>query len=118
MSGVKLYRKGEMTFEPYGDVIERSAISRLAGTEVSNTMGAGIVRLDGASISWTVLYDEFIVTLEGNFRLRVGDTVYDTGPGDVLWIPENTALHYEGDGATVFYVLYPVDWKERSGGSK
>ena len=33
------------------------------------------------------------------------------GPGDVLWIPENTSLHYEGDGATVFYALSPVDWK-------
>ena len=47
--------------------------------------------------------------------LRVGETVHDTGPGDVLWVPAGTALHYEGEGATVFYALHPVDWKTRAG---
>ena len=77
------------------------------------TMGADIARFDDCSIAWTVLYDELIVTLEGKFRLRVGDEVFDTVPGDVLWVPKGTALAYEGDGATVFYALDPVDWRTR-----
>ncbi|MER8587053.1 AraC family ligand binding domain-containing protein [Mesorhizobium sp. M1338] len=70
-------------------------------------MGAGIARFDECSIAWTVLYDELIVTLEGNFRLRVGDEVFNCGPGDVLWVPENTPLHYEGTNAIVFYHCRP-----------
>ncbi|MER9949502.1 hypothetical protein [Mesorhizobium sp. M0047] len=35
-----------------------------------------------------VLYDELIMTLEGNSRLRVGDEVFNCGAGDVLWVPE------------------------------
>ncbi len=111
MNDVLLFRKADRTFEPYGNDPARAAISRLVGPEISRSMGAGIARFDDCSIAWTVLYDELIVTLEGTFRLRVGDTVHEAGPGDVLWIPENTSLHYEGDGATVFYALSPVDWK-------
>ena len=36
-------------------------------------------------------------------------------PGDVIWLPENTPLKYEGDKATVFYALHPVDWRRRHG---
>lgn len=58
-----------------------------------------------------MLYDEVIVVLEGRFRLRVGARLFEAEPGDVIWIPENTALEYEGERATVFYALHPVDWK-------
>jgi ethanolamine utilization protein EutQ len=113
MSKVLHYRKADRVFEAYGDDAARASISRLVGPEVSRSMGAGVARFDDCSIAWTVLYDELIVTLEGLFRLRVGDEVFDCGPGDVLWVPEGTALHYEGQGATVFYALSPVDWRSR-----
>jgi ethanolamine utilization protein EutQ len=53
--------------------------------------------------------------LEGNFRLRVGSEVYDAGPGDLIWIPENTPLRYEGEKARICYALFPVDWRKRHG---
>lgn len=110
MNSVVHFAKSGRTFEAYGDSSGKASISRLVGTELSTSMGAGVARFDGVSISWTVLYDELIVTLEGLFRLRVGDTVFECHPGDVLWIPKDTPLHYEGEGATVFYALSPVDW--------
>ncbi|KAF1054177.1 MAG: Ethanolamine utilization protein EutQ [Stenotrophomonas maltophilia] len=114
MTTVRHFPLAEQTFQPYsGHPLERAAISRLIGTEDSQTMGAGLARFDACSISWTVLYDELIVVLEGRFRLRLGDRVVDAVPGDVIWVPENTPLAYEGDGATVFYALYPVDWQAR-----
>lgn len=114
MTDVVHFKKSERLFEAYGDDPRKAAISRLVGPELSKTMGAGIARFDDCSIAWTVLYDELIVTLEGNFRLRVGDRVHDTVPGDVLWVPKGTALAYEGNGATVFYALDPVDWRTRT----
>ncbi|MDQ0322908.1 ethanolamine utilization protein EutQ [Pararhizobium capsulatum DSM 1112] len=108
------FKRSERVFEPYGDDPRRATISRLVGPELSTTMGAGIARFDACSIAWTVLYDELIVTLEGRFRLRVGEEVFDTVPGDVLWVPKGTELAYEGEGATVFYALDPVDWRTRT----
>ncbi len=115
MSGIVHFKSSERVFEPYGDASGRASISRLVGPEVSGSMGAGVARFDGCSIEWMVLYDELIVCLEGTFRLRVGDAVHECTVGDVLWIPENTPLRYEGDGATVFYALSPVDWRQRAG---
>ena len=114
MADVVHFRRSDLAFEPYGDDCERASISRLVGPELSKTMGAGIARFDDCSIAWTVLYDELIVTLEGRFRLRVGQEVFETVPGDVLWVPKGTALAYEGEGATVFYALDPVDWRTRA----
>lgn len=114
MADVAHFKQSERAFEAYGDDPKRATISRLVGPELSKTMGAGVARFDHCSITWTVLYDELIVTLEGNFRLRVGEQVFDTTPGDVLWVPKGTELAYEGEGATVFYALDPVDWKTRA----
>ncbi|MBN9235868.1 ethanolamine utilization protein EutQ [Mesorhizobium hungaricum] len=114
MSVVVHFKSSDRVFEPYGESSDKASISRLVGPGLSKSMGAGVARFDGCSIAWTVLYDELIVTLEGTFRLRVGDAVHECAPGDVLWIPAHTPLHYEGDGATVFYALSPVDWRQRA----
>lgn len=112
MSTAKLYKKSEMTFDPYGSDPGRASISRIVGLETSSTIGAGIATFDHTSIEWTVLYDEVIVCLKGVFRLHVGEEVFEAGPGDVIWIPEYTSVKYAGEGAEVFYTLYPVDWTE------
>lgn len=115
MSKVTLFQRDTMSFEPFGEQGGGSgSIARLVGPQLSKTMGAGLARFDNVSIEWTILYDELIFTLEGAFTLRVGEHVYETRPGDVLWIPANTPLRYEGCGATVFYALAPVDWRERN----
>ena len=113
MSEVKLFKASERTFEPYGGPPGEATIARLIGPEISHSMGAGVATFDDCSIAWTVLYDEVIVVLEGAFSLRVGRHIHDLGPGDVIWIPENTPIHYEGKGARVFYALSPVDWRRR-----
>jgi ethanolamine utilization protein EutQ len=115
-AGIIHLKAGEMAFEPYGGPPGSAAIARLVGPEQSRTMGAGVATFDGCSIEWTVLYDEVIVVLEGTFRLRIGEAgerTIEARPGDVIWLPENTALGYEGDKAKVFYALYPVDWRKR-----
>ncbi|MCY1259484.1 Ethanolamine utilization protein EutQ [compost metagenome] len=115
MSDVIHFSRPELQFQPYGgQPAERAAICRLIGPADSQTMGAGMARFDGCSIEWTVLYDELIVVIEGNFRLRLADRVIDARPGDVIWVPERTPLAYEGEKATVFYALYPVDWQARN----
>jgi len=109
------FRKSEMNFAAFGGPPGSATIARLVGPEMSKSMGAGIATFDGCSIEWTVRYDEVIVVLEGTFRLVVGSETYACAPGDVVWIPENTPLKYEGDKAKVFYALHPVDWRQKHG---
>lgn len=113
MAEVRHFKRGAMRFEAYGGPPGAATIARLVGPEVSRTMGAGLATFDGCSIEWTVLYDEVIVVLDGLFRLRLGARLVEAGPGDVIWIPEGTALRYEGERATVFYALHPVDGRTR-----
>ena len=109
------FRKSAMDFVAFGGPPGTATIARLVGPEMSKTMGAGIAIFDGCSIEWTVLYDEVIVVLEGTFRLVVGSEALVCAPGDVVWIPENTPIKYEGDKAKVFYAVHPVDWRQKHG---
>jgi ethanolamine utilization protein EutQ len=112
---IQHFKSSERSFDHFGGPPGRAEIARLVGPELSQTMGAGLAKFDDCSIEWTVLYDELIVVLEGTFRLQVGGETYVCAPGDVLWIPENTPLRYEGERSTVFYAVYPVDWRQRHG---
>ncbi|HEY3146555.1 MAG TPA: AraC family ligand binding domain-containing protein [Dongiaceae bacterium] len=114
-SKVVHYRKSDMNFTAYGGPPGKATIARLVGPDMSKTMGAGLATFDGCSIEWTVLYDELIVVLEGTFRLVVGKETHFCTPGDVVWIPEATPIRYEGDKSTVFWALYPVDWRQHHG---
>src|SRR5689334_8070205 len=115
MKKARQFKASGMAFAAFGGPPGKATIARLVGPEMSKTVGAGIAIFDGCSIEWTVLYDEAIVVLEGTFRLVVGSETYSCAPGDVIGIPENTPLKYEGDKAKVFYTLYPVDWRQKHG---
>lgn len=118
MSAVIHHKAKSITFETFGGPPGTAKIARLIGPEQSKTMGAGIAVFDGCSVEWTLLYDEAVVVLEGTFRLRYGPgykKVLEAGPGDVVWLPDKTPLKYEGEGAKIFYTVYPVDWKAKHG---
>lgn len=99
-------------FVPWGHDAPHSKLGRLIGSANSQTMGVGYMNIDsGDSIQWTVLYDEVLIVTAGQFRLRLMGRTIDAGPGDVFWIPKGTPLSYEGEGAQVVYVIYPVNWR-------
>lgn len=55
--------------------------------------------------------DEFIWTLEGMFRVRLGDDLIEASPGSFVFIPRNTAHTWQnvGDGPLRFLaVLVPA----------
>jgi ethanolamine utilization protein EutQ len=115
MTQVIHFPRTEMNFAPYGAPGDDAGITRLVGPELSATMGVGVARFNECSIEWTVLYDEAIIVLEGEFHLRLQDRLVIGKPGDVIWVPANTPLRYEGKHAVVCYTLYPVDWRARHG---
>lgn len=108
---VLVFHEKEMTYvgEP------TSTLARVVGIETAKTMGAAFATFDNCSVEWTVRYDEVVYVIEGTFRLKVNGEARECHAGDVLWIPENTPLIYEGEGAKVLFVISPGDWRERHG---
>ncbi len=115
MSKAQVIRHGDLTFTHRGGPPGYAEVARAVGTDISNSMAAGFARFDGCQISWTLLYDEVAVVLEGVFRVRTPDGVLEGEKGDVLWLPEGTELQYEGEEAMIFYAVQPGNWKEIHG---
>ncbi len=105
---VQLFRKADQPFDLNTD--SKASVLALVNVSNSDTMGAGIGIFDaGCNVSWTVTYDEVLFIHDGNFKLRVGEDVYNAGPGDTLWIPADTPLVYDAPGrVTFFYAVSPV----------
>lgn len=108
----KLIRASSLNFQHRGGPPGEAAVARAVSTDLSATMGAGVARFDACSIAWTVLYDEVVYVIDGVFRLVTKDGVLEGQPGDIIWIPEGTELKYEGEHASIFYAVYPGNWKE------
>ena len=106
---VQLFRQSDQPF----DLANNNKASVLALVNVSNstTLGAGIGIFDaGCQMPWIVTYDEVLFIHQGNFKLRVGEDVYNAGPGDCLWIPAGTKLVYDApERVTFFYAISPVE---------
>jgi ethanolamine utilization protein EutQ len=127
MGKIRHFRAADIEMESFGGPPGIAMIARLIGPEISTSMGAGLATFDDCSIEWTVLYDEVIVVLEGRFRLRTGvnfEESVEAAPGDVIWLPENTPVKYEGDSARIFYAPlsrrlekapYPLIWNSGHG---
>ena len=88
---IKLFKKTDQTFTPNNG----GAVLGLVNTAFSDNLGAGIGTFEDCAIEWTVTYDEVLFVLDGILTIRVGDDAFSAGPGDVLWIPKDTALVYE-----------------------
>ncbi len=108
----KLISSTSLDFAHRGGPPGHSEVARAVGGELSSTMAAGVARFDACSIAWTVLYDEVVYVIDGVFRLVTGGEVLEGHAGDIIWIPKGTELKYEGEQASIFYAVYPGNWKE------
>jgi len=75
-------------------------------------MTAGIMSWSSVdSFPWTLDYDEVDLVLEGTLQLGIDGRVLEGGPGDIVYIPKGSRIHFgTPDRVRVFYVTYPADW--------
>lgn len=104
----------ETAFNHRGGPPGYAAVCRTVGDTLSDTMGAGFARWEGAEVTWTVLYDEVIFVIEGELEVSAAGEFHRITPGQMLWIPKGTELVYGGH-ALFGYALYPGNWKEMVG---
>lgn len=87
-------------------------ISRAIGTEHSETIGGGLLKLNQCSFDWKVRYDEVVYVLHGEIEMISEDEVKVGRQGDIFFLANGTPITYKTDNeAVVFYTLYPVNWK-------
>ncbi len=106
MSGVKLFRKADQDLTPN----ERGgAFCSVINPAISDAMGGGIGAFEDCAFESTVTCDEVLFIHQGEMTLRVGGDDYRAGPGDIVWIPNDTSLVYIAEAkVTFFYAVFPA----------
>ena len=108
---------GDLSFQPrfaYGD---QAQIAEVTGSGEGTVLGTGFARFAEASIPWTVQYDEVLLVIEGKVTVRTATGDFEAGPRDCIWLPKGTELHYESEGALVFYAIHPSNWASSDEGA-
>jgi len=106
-----LIKKENIEFIHRGGPPGKSFVGRTVSDDMSSTMAAGIASFDACSIPWTVLYDEIVYVISGVFRLVMENETIEGVAGDTIFIEKGTSFNYEGDEASIFYAVYPGNWK-------
>ncbi len=112
-SGIIGIKTSTVKLEPF-EGREDVKLKDITTLEEAPRMGCGIMELtDGASFEWTLTYDEYDIVLEGNLEIEIDGRVVAGGPGDVIYIPKGSHIHFQTpDRAKYAYTVYPANWQE------
>ncbi|MCQ4720748.1 cupin domain-containing protein, partial [Flavonifractor plautii] len=65
---------------------------------------------------WTLRYDEMDYVLSGRLDIRIGGETVSAGPGELIYIPQNSSIQFSVTGhARFLYFVYPADWQSQGG---
>lgn len=116
-SGALLIHTADVQTEPFQGR-QDVRVYDLTTLEEAPNMGAGLMELlDGADFEWTLTYDEYDYVMEGELQIVLDSGTVLTGrPGDVLFIPKNTHIHFRTPDRTRYvYFVYPANWQQTAG---
>ena len=107
--GIKTSQVALEPFEGRSDVL----LADVTTLEEAPRMGCGIMELkDAASFEWTLTYDEYDIVLEGTLEIEIDGRVVSGGPGDIIYIPKGSHIHFQTPNRTRYaYFVYPADWQ-------
>ena len=113
MSGVKLYRREDQDFSFKGDSSVNGYVpaSYLAFANAGNSaaMGGGLAVFGaGSHLETKIDNDELLFIHLGKLEIKIGDELFQAGPGDTFWIPKDTPLTYIAEeDVWFFFAVYP-----------
>ena len=109
----RIMKYGGADFQPRFEYGDQAQAAHLCGAADGSELGAGLVRLTGAKIPWTVKYDEIILVLEGSFSVVTDQGVLVAEKMDSIWLPAGTKLEYQAEEALLFYAIHPSNWADK-----
>jgi len=95
---------------PTGAVTTFKAMAEACGGELTAIEGAAAPG-EGPPLHVHRSQDELIYTLEGTYRVKLGDRLFDAPPGSFIFIPRGTAHTWQNIGETTarfFAALMPA----------
>lgn len=112
-SGIIGIKTSSVRLEPF-EGREDVRLKDVTTLEEAPRMGCGIMELkDGASFAWTLTYDEYDIVLEGTLEIEIDGRIVSGGPGDVIYIPKGSRIHFQTPSYTKYvYTVYPANWQE------
>lgn len=82
--------------------------------EQSPRLGAGIMEMTDTTFPWTLNYDEMDYVVEGRLDIRINGQTVSAGPGELIYIPRGSRIHFSVTGhARFLYFVYPADWQSQ-----
>lgn len=94
--------------EPGQDVFGADVVTSQDGSPVA----AGFLTLTRGCFPWTLTYDEIQYVVEGELHIGQPEGIVIGRPGDVVYIPKNTAITFGTPSwAKFFYATFPADWE-------
>ena len=94
--------------EPGQDVFGADVVTSADGSPVA----AGFLTLTRGCFPWTLTYDEIQYVVEGELHIGLPAATVVGRPGDVLYIPKDTAITFGTPSwAKFFYATFPADWE-------
>ena len=89
------------------------ALKDVVTLEEAPRMGCGIMELDHTSFEWALTYDEYDLVLEGTLEIEIDGRVVTAGPGQIIYIPKNSHIHFQTPDKTRYaYFVYPANWAD------
>lgn len=110
-SGIIGIKTSTVKCEPFEQ--DGVALKDLVTLEEAPRMGAGVMELDHTSFEWTLTYDEYDMVIEGELEIEIDGRIVRGGPGDIIYIPEGSHIHFQTPIFTRYaYFVYPANWQE------
>ncbi len=108
----RVMRAKDHQFTPRFEYGDQAQVAVICGPDDGTALGTGMVRMQNASIPWTIKYDEVVLVLEGEITIRTTEGDLTAGPNDSIWLPKGTELTYISDSALLFYAVHPANWAD------
>ena len=110
-SGIIGIKTNTVRCEPFEQ--EGVKLKDVVSLEEAPRMGCGIMELDHTSFEWTLTYDEYDMVIDGNLEIEIDGRVISGGPGDIIYIPKGSHIHFQTPDRTRYtYFVYPANWQE------
>ena len=109
-SGIIKIKTDTVKCEPFKQ--DGVSLKDVVTLEEAPRMGCGIMELDHTSFEWTLTYDEYDMVIEGTLEIEIDGRVVSAGPGEIIYIPKNSHIHFQTPTKTRYaYFVYPADWQ-------
>ncbi len=112
---VAVIKKADITWQQIpGASGGQTELSEAVGTSMSDTIGAGLVRVEDTRLKRKLGYDEILYILSGSMEVETEEAeTLVAEEGDFLYLPKGaTPTYVWKDQCFMHYTIFPSNWED------